>query len=140
MAGFPVILNYFRHNGVFGTGKTPNSRAQRHCDKCFTSYKRISKQKASFGEAENGRANRHQSGKQSSAVLFGSDLDPSCLQRLSAENTSRHSQFLPCAGSTHPYITEKLLTRLNSLPHIFPHCEITSMQRVFHFVLAWPRL
>ena len=46
MAGFPVILNYFRHKGVFGTGKTPNSHAQRHCDKCFTSYKRISKQKA----------------------------------------------------------------------------------------------
>ena len=42
MAGFPDILNYFRHNGAFGTGKTPNFRAQRHCDKCFTSYKRIS--------------------------------------------------------------------------------------------------
>ena len=40
MAGFPVILNYFRHNGVFGTGKTPNSRAQRHYDKCFTSFKK----------------------------------------------------------------------------------------------------
>ena len=46
MAGFPDILNYFRLNGVFGTGKTPNIRAQRHCDQCFTSYKRISKQKA----------------------------------------------------------------------------------------------
>ena len=46
MAGFPVILNYFIHNRVFGTGETPNSRAQRHWDKCFTSYKRISKQKA----------------------------------------------------------------------------------------------
>ena len=46
MAGFPVILNYFRHNGVFGTGKTPKSRAQHHCDKCFASYKRISKHKA----------------------------------------------------------------------------------------------
>ena len=45
MAGLPVILNYFRHNGVYGTGKAPNSRAQRHCDKCFTSYKGISKQK-----------------------------------------------------------------------------------------------
>ena len=43
---FYGILNYFRHNGVFETDKTPNSRAQRHCDKCFTSYKRISKQKA----------------------------------------------------------------------------------------------
>ena len=41
MAGFPVIFNYFRHSGVFGTDKTPNSRAQRHCDKCYTSYKRI---------------------------------------------------------------------------------------------------
>ena len=43
---FSSYLNYFRHNGVFGTGKTPNSSAQRHCDKCFTSYKCISKQKA----------------------------------------------------------------------------------------------
>ena len=42
MAGFPDILNYFRHNGVFGTGKTSNFRTQRHCDK----YKRISNQKA----------------------------------------------------------------------------------------------
>ena len=46
MDRFPEILNHFRHNGAFGTGKTPNFRAQRHCDKCFTSYKRISKQKA----------------------------------------------------------------------------------------------
>ena len=46
MAGFLDILNYFRQNGVFGTGETPNFRAQRHCDKCFTSYKRKSKQKA----------------------------------------------------------------------------------------------
>ena len=31
MAGFPDILNYFRHNRVcFGTGKTLNFRAQRH--------------------------------------------------------------------------------------------------------------
>ena len=45
MAGFPDILNYFRHKGVFGTSKTPNFRAQRHCDKCFMSYKRKSKQK-----------------------------------------------------------------------------------------------
>ena len=118
MAGFPVILNYFRHNGVFATGKTPNYRAQRHCDKCFT---------------QNGRANWHQSGKQKSDVLLGSDLDLNSLQ-----STSRHSDFL--LVSTHPNITEKLLTRFNSLPHIFPHCEITSMQRVFHFVLAWPRL
>ena len=45
MAGFPDILNYFRHSGDSGTGKTLNFRAQRHCDKCFTSYKRISEQK-----------------------------------------------------------------------------------------------
>ena len=86
------------------------------------------------------RANGHQSGKQRSYVLLGSDLDLNCLKRLSADNTSRHSHFLLSAGSTHHSITEKLLTRFNSLPHIFPHCEITSMQRVFHFVLAWPRL
>ena len=135
MAGFPVILNYFRHNGVFGTGKTPNSRAQRHCDKCFTSYKR-----SIIGEAQNGRANGHQSGKQRSDVLLGSDLDLNCLHRLSADNTSRHSHVLLSAGSTHPNITEKLLTMFNSLPHIFPHCEITSMQRVFHIVFACPRL
>ena len=135
MAGFPVILNYFRHNGVFGTGKTPNSRAQRHCDKCFRSYKRISKQKSVIGKAQNGRANGHQSGKQRSDVLLGSDLDLNSLQ-----STGRHSHFLLSACSTHPNITEKLLTRFNSLPHIFPHCEITRMQRVFHFVLAWPRL
>ena len=54
MAGFPVILNNFRHNRVFGTGKTPNSRAQRHCDKCFTSYKRISKQKALLEKLKTG--------------------------------------------------------------------------------------
>ena len=137
MAGFPVILNYFRHNGVFGTGKTPNSRAQRHCDKCFTSYKRISKQKALLEKHKTGV---HRSGKQRSDVLLGSDLDLNCLQRLSADNTSRHSHFLLSAGSTHPNITEILLTRFNSLPPIFPHCEITSMQRVFHFVLTWPRL
>ena len=97
MAGFPVILNYFRHNGVFGTGKTPKSRTQHHCDKCFASYKRISKQKA-----QNGRANGHQSGKQRSDVLLGSDLDLNSLQ-----STSRHSHFLLSAGSTHPNITEK---------------------------------
>ena len=67
-----------------------------------------------------------------SGILLGSDLDLNCLQRLSAGDTSRHSNFLLSAGSTHPNITEKLLTRFNSLPHIFPHCEITSMQRVFH--------
>ena len=54
MAGFPVILNYFRHNGIFETGKTRNFRAQRHCDKCFTSYKRISKQKALLGKHQTG--------------------------------------------------------------------------------------
>ena len=109
MAGFPVILNYFRHNGVFGTGKTPNYRAQRHCDKCFTSYKRKSKKKKNvIGEAQNGRANRHQSGKQWSDVLLGSDLDLNRLQSI-----SRHSYFLLSAGSTHPNITEKLLTRFN---------------------------
>ena len=42
MAGFPDILNYFRHNRVFGTGKTPNFHDQRHCNR----NKRISKQKA----------------------------------------------------------------------------------------------
>ena len=46
MAGFPDVLNYFRHNGGFGTGKTPNFGAKRHCHKCFTSYKRLSKLKA----------------------------------------------------------------------------------------------
>ena len=46
MAGFPDILNYFGHNRVFGSGKTPNFHAQRHRDKCFRSYKRISKQNA----------------------------------------------------------------------------------------------
>ena len=124
---FSSYLNYFRHNRVFGTGKTPNSRAQRHCDKCFTSYKRISKQKALLKKTQNGRANGHQSGKQRSDVLLGSDLDLNSLQ-----STSRHSHFLISASSTHPNITEKVLTRFNSLPHIFPHCEITSMQRVFH--------
>ena len=67
--------------------------------------------------------------------MLGSDLDLNSLQ-----STSRQSHFLLSAGSTHPNITEKLLTRFNSLPHFFPHCEIISMQRVFHFVLAWPRL
>ena len=67
-----------------------------------------------------------------SGVLLGSDLDLNCLQRLSADNTSGHSHFLLSAGSIHPNVTEKLLTMFNSLPHIFPHCEITSMQRVFH--------
>ena len=40
MACFPDILNYVRHNGFFGTGKTPNFRAQRHGDNCFSPYKR----------------------------------------------------------------------------------------------------
>ena len=73
-----------------------------------------------------------------SDVLLGSDLDLNCWQRLPADDTSRHSHFLLSVGSTHPNITEKQLTRFNSLPHIFPHCEITSMQRVFHFVVARP--
>ena len=51
--------------------------------------------KSAIGEAPNGRANGHQSGKQKSDVLLGSDLDPNCLQRLSADNTSRHSHLLP---------------------------------------------
>ena len=54
MAGFPDILNYFRHNGAFGTSKTPNFRAQRHGDKCFTSYKRKSKQKALLEKLQTG--------------------------------------------------------------------------------------
>ena len=45
MTVFPDILNYFRHNGVFGTGKTPNFRAQRHGDKC-SRHIYVSKQKA----------------------------------------------------------------------------------------------
>ena len=135
IVGFPVILNYFRRKGVFGTGKSPNAPAQRHCDKCFTSYKRITK--SVIGEAPNRRANGDKSVKQRSDVLLGSDLDLKCLQRLSADNTSRHSHFLLSAGSTHPNITEKLLTRFNSLPHIFPHCEITSMQKVFHGHHNW---
>ena len=54
MAGFLDILNSFRHNRVFGTGKTPNFRAQRHYDKCLTSYKRISKQKALMEKHQTG--------------------------------------------------------------------------------------
>ena len=88
------------------------------------------KTKSVIGEAQNGRANGHQSGKQTSDVLLGSDLHLNCLQRLSADNTSRHSHFSLSASSTHPKITEKMLTRFNSLPHIFPHWEITRMQRV----------
>ena len=106
---FQIFFN-FRHKGVFGTGKTPNFRAQRHCDKCFTSYKRISKHKALL--------EKHQTGVQTGIrvetvsikirydVLLGSDLDLNCLQRLSADDTSRHSYFLLSAGSTHPNITE----------------------------------
>ena len=74
-----------------------------------------------------------------SDVLLGSDLDLNCLQRLSADGTSRHSHFVLSAGSTHPNITEKLLTRFNSLPHIFPHCEIISLLRVFHYVCKTKR-
>ena len=54
MTGFPDILDYFRHNGVFRTGKTPNFRGQRHCDKCFKSYKRISKQQALLEKHQTG--------------------------------------------------------------------------------------
>ena len=55
MAGFPYILNYFRHNGVFGTGKTPNFRAQRHGDKSFTPYlRKVSKQKALLEKHQTG--------------------------------------------------------------------------------------
>ena len=77
------------------------------------------------------------SGKQRSDVLLGSDLDLNCLQSLSADNTSRHNHFLLSAGSTHSNITEKLSTRSNSLPHIFLHCEMTIMQRVFHGHHNW---
>ena len=119
MAGFPDILNYFRHNGVFGTGKTPNFRAQRHCDKCFTSYKRISKQKALLEKHQTASKGASEWKtvwiKIRSDVLLRSDLDLNCLQRLSADDTCRHSHFLLSAGSTHPNITEKLLTRFNSL-------------------------
>ena len=89
--------------------------------------------KSVIGEAPNGDL----SGIQRSEVLLVSDLDLNCLQRLSADNTSRHSHFLLSAVSTHPNITEKLTTRFNSLPHIFPHCEINSIQRVFHSHHNW---
>ena len=62
MAGVQDILNYLRHKGVFGTDKTPNFRAQRHGNKCFTSYPR-KLTKSVIGEATNG----HQSGKQFSS-------------------------------------------------------------------------
>ena len=42
-----------------------------------------------------------------SHVLLGSDLELICLQRLSADDTGRHSHVLLSAGSTHPNITEK---------------------------------
>ena len=67
------------------------------------------------------------------------DMDLNCLQRLSADDTNRHSHFALSAGSTHPNITEKLLTRINLLPHIFLHCKIISKQRVFHFVCKTKR-
>ena len=92
MAGFPVILNYFRHNGVFGTGKTPNLRAQRHCDKCFTSYKRIVNKKLYWRSTERAckRASEWKTVwiKFRSDFLLGSDLDLNCLQRFSADDTS----------------------------------------------------
>ena len=50
---------------------------------------------------------KHQTGgKQFGSGLLGSDLDLNCLQRLSADDTSRHSHFVLSAGSTHPTITE----------------------------------
>ena len=71
MAGFPDILNYFRHNGV----KTPNFRAQRHCDKCFTSYvyKRKSKQKALL--------EKHQTGVQT-GIRVENSLDQDQVRRF----------------------------------------------------------
>ena len=110
MAGFPDILNYFRHNGVFGTVKSPNFRVQRHCDKCFTSQKRISKQ--------NTLLEKHKTGVQT-GIRVENSLDQDqvrrfvrvwsgskLFQRLSADDTSRYSHFLLSAGSTHPNITE----------------------------------
>ena len=73
MAGFPDFLNYFRHNSVFGTGKTPNFCAQRHCDKCFTAYKRISKQKALL--------EKHQTGVQM-GIRVENNLDQDQVRRF----------------------------------------------------------
>ena len=39
---------------------------------------------------------------------------------------SRHSHFVLSAGSTHPNVTEKLLTRFNSLPHIFRTAKLSA--------------
>ena len=53
MAGFPDILNYFRHYGVFGTGKTLNFRAQRHGDN-VSRHIYVSKQKALLEKHQTG--------------------------------------------------------------------------------------
>ena len=68
MAGFPDILNYFRHNRIFGTCKTPNFRAQRHGDKCFTSYN-VSKLKALLE-------------KQQTGIRVENSLDPHQVRRF----------------------------------------------------------
>ena len=73
MVGFPDILNYFRHNRVFGTGETLNFHAQRHCDKCFTSYKRISKQ--------NALSEKHQTGVQT-GIRVENSLDQDQVRRF----------------------------------------------------------
>ena len=73
MAGFPDILIFFSQNGVFGTGKTPNFHAQRHCDTCFTSYKRISKQKALL--------EKHQTGVEK-AIRVENNLDQDQVRRF----------------------------------------------------------
>ena len=81
------------------------------------------------------------SGKQRSDVLLGCFVRVWSGSKLFAKvisiNTSRHNHFLLSAGSTHSNITEKLSTRSNSLPHIFLHCEMTNMQRVFHGHHNW---
>ena len=84
MAGFPDILNHFRHNGVFGIGETPYFRAQRHGDKC-SRHINVSKQIALL--------EKHQTGIRVENSLLGSDLDLKCLQRLSADDTSRQVLF-----------------------------------------------
>ena len=138
MAGFPAILNYFTHDGVFGTSKTPHSRAQCHCDKCFTSYKRISKQKVLLEKHQTGVQTDIRVENRSLTFCYGLIwIQTVCkgYQQTTLVDTAtfyleaKCFEFLLSAGSTHPKITEKLLTRFNSLPHIFLHREITSMQR-----------
>ena len=68
MAGFPDMLNYFKHNGVFGRGKNPNFR-----DECFTSYRRISKQKALL--------EKHQTGVQT-GIRVENSLDQDRIRRF----------------------------------------------------------